>query len=158
MNYLAPAPRRGSRLRATGRGLAYLLTALAAAAAALPALPVLLLPGPGRAWASWHRRRAERLLHVRPGAGGSGPGWWRRLGWLGAGTSGGLAAGALAVLCAGNAVATAVTVPLWWALPPRHPGGRLRARSPAHRLGQRADARSRPGPAPRRPDAQAARP
>ncbi|MFC9330563.1 histidine kinase [Kitasatospora sp. NPDC057015] len=104
------------RFSATLRGLGYLLGSLCTAAVAPFALPVLLVPTTARAWASWHRRRAERQL----GAPLSGPveaGTWRVLGWLGSSVGTGLAFGAVVVLCAGNAVATAVTVPLWWALP-----------------------------------------
>ncbi|MGI5489769.1 histidine kinase [Microtetraspora malaysiensis] len=98
------------------RGLGYLLGSLFTAAVALFVLPVLIVPMMARAWASWHRRRADRLLLSPP----SGPvrvGTWRVLGWLGTCIVTGLAFGFVAVLCAGNAVATAVTVPFWWALP-----------------------------------------
>ncbi|OKJ13667.1 sensor histidine kinase [Kitasatospora sp. CB01950] len=107
----------GGRLPARWRGLGYLITGLAAAVATLVVLPVLLVPGAARPWASWHRRRADRLLAAQP----SGPvraGGWRLLAWVGASTGAGLAFGLVAVVCAGNAVTAAVTVPLWWALPP----------------------------------------
>ncbi len=98
------------------RGLGYLLGSLLTAAVALPALPVLVVPAVTRGWAGWHRRRGERLLRTSE----TGPvraGGWRVLGWLGTWIVTSLAFGLVAVLCAGNAVATAVTVPLWWALP-----------------------------------------
>ncbi|MFI9318636.1 sensor histidine kinase [Kitasatospora aureofaciens] len=103
-------------LSATWRALGYLLGSLCTAVLTVLALPVLVVPAVSRAWASWHRRRADGLLLAPP----SGPvqvGAWRVLGWLGACTSTGLVFGLVVVLCAGNAVATAVTVPLWWALP-----------------------------------------
>ncbi|MFI6599477.1 histidine kinase [Nonomuraea sp. NPDC050536] len=105
-----------SRLSAMWRGLGYLLGSLFTAAVALFALPVLIVPMMARAWASWHRRRADRLLLSPP----SGPvlvGTWRVLGWLCTFIVTSLAFGVVVVVCAGNAVATAVTVPLWWALP-----------------------------------------
>jgi signal transduction histidine kinase len=104
------------RLSVTVRGLGYLLGNLGAAAVALFALPVISVPTMARAWASWHRRRADRLLLSRP----SGPvlvGTWRVLGWLFSFIVTSLVFGSVVVVCAGNAVATAVTVPLWWALP-----------------------------------------
>ncbi|MCO5999030.1 sensor histidine kinase [Actinoallomurus rhizosphaericola] len=104
------------RLPAMWRGLAYLLVSLLTAAVALLATPVLIVPAVARAWASWHRRRADRLLG-RPRSGPVRAGAWRVLGWLGTYIVTGLAFGLVAVVCAGNAVATAVTVPLWWALP-----------------------------------------
>ncbi|MEV5750390.1 histidine kinase [Actinoallomurus sp. NPDC052308] len=104
------------RLSAMWRGLAYLLGSLLTAAVALFALPVLIVPMMTRAWASWHRRRADRLLG-RPPSGPVRVGAWRVLGWLGTYVVTSLAFGLVAVMCAGNAVATAVTVPLWWALP-----------------------------------------
>ncbi|MFJ9777082.1 histidine kinase [Kitasatospora sp. NPDC101157] len=82
----------------------------------LPALPVLAVPAASRAWASRHRRRADRLL-LAPPCGPVRVGAWRVLGWLGASTVTGLVFGLVVLLCAGNAVTTAVTVPLWWALP-----------------------------------------
>ncbi|MER5350081.1 histidine kinase [Kitasatospora sp. NPDC002551] len=103
-------------LSAMWRALGYLLGSLCAAVVALVALPVLLVPGPARAWASWHRRRADRLL-LAPASGPVRVGARRVLGWLAACTVGSLAFGIVMVLCAGNAVSTAVTVPLWWALP-----------------------------------------
>ncbi|WP_380280181.1 sensor histidine kinase [Kitasatospora purpeofusca] len=112
MNHHGPG-----RLSALWRALGYLLGSLATAAVALAALPVLVVvPRTARAWASWHRRRAERLLR-EPGSGPVRVGAWRVLGWLGACVVSGPAFGLVAVLCAGNAVTTAVTVPLWWALP-----------------------------------------
>ncbi|MGW4379465.1 histidine kinase [Kitasatospora sp. NPDC004531] len=106
------------RLSGLWRGLGYLLGGLATGAATLVALPVLLaVPAAGRAWASWHRRRADRLLGAPP----SGPvrvGGWRVPAWAAVHAVGGPAFGLLAVVCAGNALSTAVTVPLWWALPP----------------------------------------
>ncbi|MFB9839808.1 sensor histidine kinase [Actinoallomurus acaciae] len=104
------------RLAATWRGLGYLLGSLFTAVVALFALPVLIVPTMARAWASWHRRRAEGLL-LSPRSGPVGAGTWRVLGWLCTGIVTGLAFGLVVVVCAGNAVATAVTVPLWWALP-----------------------------------------
>ncbi|WP_307853136.1 histidine kinase [Kitasatospora sp. RG8] len=111
MNHLG-----GSRLSATWRGLGYLTGSLFTAAVALFALPVLVFPATARAWASWHRRRADRLL-LSPCSGPVRVGTRRVLGWLCAGVVTGLAFGLVVVLCAGNAVTTAVTVPLWWALP-----------------------------------------
>ncbi|MFF8773287.1 sensor histidine kinase [Kitasatospora sp. NPDC015120] len=111
MNHLG-----AGRLSATRRALGYLLGNLCAAALALLTLPVLVVPARARAWASWHRRRAERLL-LLPCSGPVRAGPWRVLGWLGAGVVSGLVLGLVAVLCAGNALTTAVTVPLWWALP-----------------------------------------
>ncbi|GAA4516491.1 sensor histidine kinase [Actinoallomurus oryzae] len=105
-----------SRLTATWRGLGYLLGSLSAAAVTLVALPVLPVPTMARAWASWHRGRAERLLRS-PGSGLVRVGTWRFLGWLCTYIVTSLAFGLVVVVCAGNAVATAVTVPLWWALP-----------------------------------------
>ncbi|GLY78860.1 sensor histidine kinase [Actinoallomurus iriomotensis] len=110
------------RLSAMWRGLGYLLGSLLTAPVALFALPVLLVPTMARAWASWHRRRADRLLLFSR----SGPvrvGTWRVLGWLGTYIVTSLAFGLVVVMCAGNAVATAVTVPLWWALPAGTPAG-----------------------------------
>ncbi|MET8545589.1 histidine kinase [Kitasatospora sp. NPDC004799] len=104
------------RLSELWRGLGYLLGSLVTAVVALVALPVLVVPTAGRAWASWHRRRADRLLRV-PGSGPVRVGPWRVLGWLGASVVTGVAFGLAVVLCAGNALTTAVTVPLWWALP-----------------------------------------
>ncbi|MFE6505232.1 histidine kinase [Kitasatospora sp. NPDC057738] len=104
------------RLSEMWRGLGYLLGSLLTAAVAVLALPVLAVPVTARSWASWHRRRADRLL----GSPRSGPvrvGPWRLLGWLCACTVTALAFGLVLLLCAGNAVTTAVTVPLWWALP-----------------------------------------
>ncbi|MFG2696524.1 histidine kinase [Kitasatospora sp. NPDC048407] len=108
---------RDGRLRALWRDLGYLLGSLCTGAATPVALPVLLVPRAARGWAAWHRRRADRLLCDAP----SGPvrvSWWRVLLWIVANTVGGLAFGLVAVLCAGNTLTTAVTVPLWWALPP----------------------------------------
>ncbi|WP_329259626.1 histidine kinase [Actinoallomurus sp. NBC_01490] len=105
-----------SRLTAMWRGLGYLLASLSAAAVTLVALPVLLVPTMARTWASWHRGRAERLLRS-PGSGLVRVGTWRFLGWLCTYVVTSLAFGLVVVVCAGNAVATAVTVPLWWALP-----------------------------------------
>ncbi|MFJ1791730.1 sensor histidine kinase [Kitasatospora griseola] len=107
---------RGGRLSAWWPGLGYLLGGLGTGAATLLALPVLLAPGAARGWASWHRRRADRLLLVAP----SGPvrtGGWRLLAWTGSHAVTGPAFGAFTALCAGNTVTTAVTLPLWWALP-----------------------------------------
>ncbi|MEV7121680.1 sensor histidine kinase [Kitasatospora griseola] len=107
---------RGGRLSAWWRGPGYLLGGLGTGAATLLALPVLLAPGAARGWASWHRRRADRLLRAAP----SGPvrvGRWRLLAWTGSHAVTGLAFGAFTALCAGNTVTTAVTLPLWWALP-----------------------------------------
>ncbi|MFB7473792.1 histidine kinase [Kitasatospora sp. NPDC056184] len=99
------------------RALGYLLASLATGAATLVALPVLAVaPRTARAWASRHRRRAERLLRV-PDSGAVRVGAWRVLGWLCASAVSGPVFGLVAVVCAGNAVTTAVTVPLWWALP-----------------------------------------
>ncbi|MFL6116915.1 MAG: histidine kinase [Catenulispora sp.] len=104
------------RLSALWRALDYLLRSLFSAAIALFALPVFGIPVMARAWASWHRRRADRLLLATP----SGPvraGAWRVFGWLCAFIVTSLAFGFVMILCAGNAVATAVTVAFWWALP-----------------------------------------
>ncbi|MGW3263994.1 histidine kinase [Streptomyces sp. NPDC001056] len=111
MNYL-----EASRLSAMWRGLGYLLGSLFTAAVALFALPVLVVPKMARAWASLHRRRADQLL-LSPCSGPVRVGTWRVLGWLCTCIVSSLAFGLVVVLCAGNAVATAVTVPLWWALP-----------------------------------------
>ncbi|MFC5182010.1 sensor histidine kinase [Actinomadura harenae] len=108
------------RFPAMRRGLGYLLGSLVTAAASLLALPVLVVPGATRSWASWHRRRADRLLASAPSEPQASPprvGAGRLLGWLFAWIVTSLAFGIVAVVCAGNAVATAVTVPLWWALP-----------------------------------------
>ncbi|MFE4335274.1 histidine kinase [Streptomyces sp. NPDC056831] len=105
-----------SRLSAMWRGLGYLLGSLFTAAVALFTLPVLIVPMMARAWASWHRRRADRLL-LSPRSGPVRVGTWRVLGWLCTCMVTSLAFGLVVVLCAGNAVATAITVPLWWALP-----------------------------------------
>nr|WP_236715108.1 histidine kinase [Nonomuraea pusilla] len=110
-------------------GLGYLLGSLFTAAVALIALPVLIVPTVARAWASWHRRRAGRLL-LSPRSGPVPVGTWRVLGWLGASIVTGLAFGLVAVLCAGNTVSTAVTVPLWWALPAGTPAGGFAAGVP----------------------------
>ncbi|WP_214416619.1 sensor histidine kinase [Sphaerisporangium fuscum] len=104
------------------RGLGYLLGSLFAAAVALFALPVLVVPAMAHAWASWHRRRADRLL-LSPRSDPVRVGTWRVLGWLCASIVTGLAFGLVVVVCVGNAVTTAVTVPLWWALPPGTPAG-----------------------------------
>ncbi|MFG2823797.1 sensor histidine kinase [Kitasatospora sp. NPDC048365] len=121
----------GSRASATGRGLGYLLGSLAAALVAVFALPVLVVPSMARAWAGWHRGRAERLLRSPgPGPGPVRIGGRRIVGWLGAGTVSGLAFGLVALVLAGNAVATAVTVPLWWALPAGTPAGGFAAGVP----------------------------
>jgi signal transduction histidine kinase len=69
-----------------------------------------------RAWASWHRHRADRLLLSSR----SGPvriGTWRVLWWLCVYIATSLAFGLVVVLCLGNAVAAAFTVPLWWVFP-----------------------------------------
>jgi signal transduction histidine kinase len=104
------------RLSALWRAVAYLLGSLLSAVAALFALPVLIVPAPARGWASWQHRRANRLL-LSPGCGPVRVGTWRVLGWLGTSIVTGLVFGLVMVLCAGNAMATAITVPLWWALP-----------------------------------------
>ncbi|MGW3078325.1 histidine kinase [Kitasatospora sp. NPDC001132] len=117
------------RLSTTWRGLGYLLGSLCTAALAVLALPVLAVPAAARAWASWHRRRADRLLRsARPGAVRVGP--WRVLGWLCTWIVTSVAFGLVVVLCAGNAVTTAVTVPLWWALPAGTPAGGFAAGVP----------------------------
>ncbi|MFE4971547.1 histidine kinase [Kitasatospora sp. NPDC056651] len=124
-------PRAAGRLSAVWRALGYLLGSLGTALAALLALPVLLAPTPARAWASWHRRRAQRLLGAPDPA--SEPvrvGAWRLLGWLGACVVTGPAFGLVVVLCAGNAVSAAVTVPLWWALPEGTRAGGFAAGAP----------------------------
>jgi signal transduction histidine kinase len=94
---------------------AYLLGMLATAVATTIALPVLLAPSAARGWAAWHRRRAGRLLGIpvdgRPPA-------WRALAWALAHIAAGLAFGLIAVLCLGNIVVAAVTLPFWWAFPP----------------------------------------
>ncbi|MFE2088401.1 histidine kinase [Streptomyces sp. NPDC059460] len=105
-----------SRLSAMWCGLGYLLRSLFTAAVALFALPVLVVPMMARAWASWHRRRADRLL-LSPRSDPVRVGTWCVLGWLCTSIVTSLAFGLVVVLCAGNAVATAITVPLWWALP-----------------------------------------
>jgi signal transduction histidine kinase len=85
------------------RGLVYLLVTL------------LTLPLPFvRTWATGQRRRAGRLLG-RPAGGAIG--FRRALTWLCAHVAIGLPAGLVALVCAGNLVATVVTVPLWWAFP-----------------------------------------
>ncbi|MFJ7493930.1 histidine kinase [Streptomyces sp. NPDC097727] len=111
MNHLG-----ASRLSAMWRGLGYLLGSLFTAAIALFTLPVLIVPMTARTWASWHRRRADRLL-LSPRSGPVRVGTWRVLWWLCTCMVTSLAFGLVVVLCAGNAVATAITVPLWWALP-----------------------------------------
>jgi len=111
------------------RGVGYLLGSLFTAAIALSALPVLLVPTMGRAWASWHRRRADRLL---PSA-RSGPvrvGTWRVLGWLCTHVVTSLVFGLVVVVLFGNAVAAAVTVPLWWAFPDGTRAGGFAAGAP----------------------------
>ncbi|MFD9422714.1 MULTISPECIES: histidine kinase [unclassified Streptomyces] len=105
-----------SRLSAMWRGLGYLLGSLFTAAVALFALPVLIVPMMARTWASWHRRRADRLL-LSPRSGPVRVGTWRVLGWLSTYIVTSLAFGLVVVLCAANALAAAITVPLWWALP-----------------------------------------
>jgi signal transduction histidine kinase len=105
------------RLSAMWRGLGYLLGNLFTAAVALFALPVFLVPMTARPWASWHRRRADWLL-LSPRSGPVRVGTWRVLGWLCTCIVTSLAFGLVVVVCAGNTVATAITVPLWWALPP----------------------------------------
>ncbi|MFE4518331.1 histidine kinase [Kitasatospora sp. NPDC056783] len=111
-------PRAAGRISSAWRALGYLLGSLGTAVAALLALPVLLAPTPARAWASWHRRRAERLLCApHPASEPVRVGAWRLLGWFGACAVTGPVFGLVMVLCAGNAVSAAVTVPLWWALP-----------------------------------------
>ncbi|MEU7898449.1 histidine kinase [Nonomuraea sp. NPDC049152] len=105
-----------SRLSAMWRGLGYLLGSLFTAVVALFVLPVLIVPMMARAWASWHRRRAARLL-LSPRSGPVRVGTWRVLGWLCTYIVTSLAFGLVVVVCAGNAVTTAITVPLWWALP-----------------------------------------
>ncbi|MDL4773634.1 sensor histidine kinase [Actinomadura xylanilytica] len=104
------------RLSAMWRGLGYLLGSLFTTAAALFALPVLIVPMMARAWASRHRRRADRLL-LSPRSGPVRVGMWRVLGWLCASIVTSLTFGLVVLLSAGNAVATAITVPLWWAFP-----------------------------------------
>jgi len=118
-----------ARLSATWRGAGYLLGSLFTAAIALSALPVLLVPTMARAWASWHRRRAGRLL---PSArsGSVRVGTWRVLGWLCTHIVTSLAFGIVVVVFAGNAVAAAVTVPLWWALPAGTRAGGFAAGAP----------------------------
>ncbi len=98
------------------RGLGYLLASLFTAVVALSALPVLLVPVMARAWATWHRRRADRLL-LSPVSGPVRVGTWRVLGWSCISIVTSLVLGGVMMVCACNAVATAVTVPLWWALP-----------------------------------------
>ncbi|MFD0273710.1 histidine kinase [Kitasatospora sp. NPDC127111] len=102
---------------------------MATAAFALFALPVLVVPTAARAWASWQRRRADRLL-LAPDSGPVRVGGWRVLGWLCACVPTSLAFGLVVVVCAGNAVTTAVTVPLWWALPAGTPAGGFAAGVP----------------------------
>ncbi|MFG2004844.1 histidine kinase [Spirillospora sp. NPDC048911] len=104
------------RLPAVWRGLGYLLGSLLTAAVALLALPVLVVPAMTRAWASWHRRRADRLLDA-PRSAPVRAGTWRLLGWLCTYIVTSLTFGLAVLLCAGNAFATAVTVPFWWAFP-----------------------------------------
>src|SRR3954468_5269126 len=97
-----------SRLSVMWRGLGYLLGSLFTAVVALLALPVLIVPMMARAWASWHRRRADRMLRS-PRSGPVRVGTWRVLGWLCTYIVTSLAFGLVVVLCTGNAVATAVT-------------------------------------------------
>jgi signal transduction histidine kinase len=120
---------RADRLSATWRGLGYLLGNLCTAMVALLALPVLIVPAMARAWASWHRGRADRLLR-RPRSGPVRVGAWRVLGWLCTSIVTSLVFGLVAVMCAGNAVATAVTVPFWWALPAGTRAGGFAAGAP----------------------------
>ncbi|WP_433412775.1 histidine kinase [Microtetraspora malaysiensis] len=98
------------------RGLGYLLGSLSTAAVALFVLPVLVVPAAARSWASWHRRRADRLL-LSPRSGPVRVGAWRVLGWLCTWLVTSLVFGIVVVVCAGNTVTTAITVPLWWAFP-----------------------------------------
>jgi signal transduction histidine kinase len=104
------------RPAAMWRGLGYLLGSLLTAAVALSALPVLMVPMMARAWASWHRRRADRML-LSPRSGPVRIGTWRVLGWLCLCIATSLTFGLVVLLCVGNAVAAAVTVPLWWVFP-----------------------------------------
>jgi signal transduction histidine kinase len=90
------------------RGLVY-LTGNAVTALVFPRL--LFSPSP---WAERHRRRAAGFLEV-PVAPVSPV---RTRTWPLVHVVLGLVSGLLVVMCAGNAVATVVTVPLWWAFPP----------------------------------------
>ncbi|MFC4912034.1 sensor histidine kinase [Actinomadura gamaensis] len=109
--------RLAGRLTATGRGLAYLLTSLFTGTIALVGLPVVVPPATARALASGRRRSANRLLRA-PRSGPVGVGARRVLGWLVTYIVTSLAFGIVTVMVAGNALATAVTLPLWRALPP----------------------------------------
>ncbi|MFJ2862881.1 histidine kinase [Kitasatospora sp. NPDC087314] len=90
---------------------------------------MLIVPTATRAWASWHRRRADRLL-LCPRSDPVRCGTWRVLAWLCTHIMTSLAFGVVVALCAGNAVATAVTVPLWWALPAGTRAGGFAAGAP----------------------------
>ncbi|RFS84045.1 sensor histidine kinase [Actinomadura spongiicola] len=101
----------GSRALA---GSSYLLGTLATAVATVVALPVMLVPAAARGWATWHRRRAGKLLGV-PADGWSGG--RRAVLWTPAHVAVGLSFGLAALLCLGNIVVAAVALPLWWAFP-----------------------------------------
>jgi signal transduction histidine kinase len=87
------------------RGLVYLTGNV------VTALPLLLRPSP---WADRHRGRAARLLDV-PVDGTPSP---RTRAWPLVHGALALVSGLLVVVCAGNAVASMIMIPLWWAFPP----------------------------------------
>ncbi|MEU7005019.1 histidine kinase [Nonomuraea sp. NPDC046570] len=96
-------------------GSVYLLGMLATAVLTALALPVLLAPPAARGWASWHRRRAGRLLGVQDG--GRQPGGRRYLAWALTHVAVGFPLGLAALICLGNILVAAVVLPLWWAFP-----------------------------------------
>ncbi|KAB2350165.1 sensor histidine kinase [Actinomadura rudentiformis] len=110
------------RWAASLRGSAYLLSALPSA--------VLVLPLSGLA--SWHRRRAGRLLGVPAPAVRQGEGsWWRRLKtdpatrrealWPLVHLAIALPVGLLTLVCLGNIPVALTLMTLWWAIPGHTP-------------------------------------
>ncbi|MGP4024149.1 histidine kinase [Actinomadura sp. 3N407] len=106
--------------------MAYLLGSLLTAIAAAVALPLLLLPGQGRAWADWHRRRAGRLLGVPVPARPAEDGGLRirivrvaRGGLLWPMVHAGMALpfGLAMVVCLGNVLMAVWAMTLWWVHP-----------------------------------------
>ncbi|MEO3822852.1 histidine kinase [Actinomadura sp. B10D3] len=93
-------------------GSAYLLGTLATSVATVP---VLLAPPAARGWATWHRRRAAKLLGV-PTDGG--PSNRRSLAWALTHIATGFPLGLAALLCLGNILVAAIALPLWRAFPP----------------------------------------
>jgi signal transduction histidine kinase len=97
--------RRATYAYGMWRGLAYLTGNV------VTALPLLLRPSP---WADRHRRRAARLLDVPV----DGTPSRRTRAWPLVHGALSPVSGLLVVVCAGNAVASMITIPLWWAFPP----------------------------------------